>query len=128
NAILTSQIALPQEESAGVYELEEYAGSAENLGRLPLESDNVFSDGWDQQLARLTGALEGGYAFSIDVQIATSPGPEGVGAPDHGDPGESGHAPADGPRAGDDPHPEDGEGDRPAGEPRAEDEGDQPAR
>src|SRR5699024_11794776 len=33
NAILTSQIALPQEESAGVYELEEYAGSAEVLGR-----------------------------------------------------------------------------------------------
>src|SRR5699024_2077590 len=72
NAILTSQSALPQEESAGVYELEEYAGSAENLGRLTLESDNVFPDGWDQQLASLTGALEDGYAFSIDVPIDTS--------------------------------------------------------
>lgn len=128
NAILTSQIALPQEESAGVYELEEYAGSAENLGRLTLESDNVFSDGWDQQLASLTGALEDGYAFSIDVPIDTSTEPEGGGAPDQGGPGESGHAPAGGPPAGDDPPPEDGEGDRPAGEPPAEDEGDQPAR
>ena len=115
-------------ESAGVYELEEYAGSAENLGRLTLESDNVFSDGWDQQLASLTGALEGGYAFSIDVPIDTSTEPEGGGAPDQGGPGESGHAPAGGPPAGDDPPPEDGEGDRPAGEPPAEDEGDQPAR
>src|SRR5699024_6463154 len=77
NAILTSQIALPQEESAGVYEPEEYAGAAENLGRVTLERDNVFSDGWDQQLASLTGALEGGYAFSIDVPIDTSTEPEG---------------------------------------------------
>src|SRR5699024_4539080 len=115
NAILTSQIALPQEESAGVYELEEYAGSAENLGRLTLESDNVFSDGWDQQLASLTGALEGGYAFSIDVPIDTSTEPEGGGAPDQGGPGEPGHAPAGGPPAGDDPPPEAGEGDRPRG-------------
>src|SRR5699024_1528634 len=66
NAILTSQIALPQTEADGVYELTEYAGSAENLSQLTLETDGIFSDGYEQQLAALSGDLDSGYSFAID--------------------------------------------------------------
>lgn len=48
NAILTSQIAIPQAACDVVYALDDYAGSAENLAQLTLETDNIFSDGFDQ--------------------------------------------------------------------------------
>src|SRR5699024_12135604 len=38
NAILTSQIALPEAEVSEVYAREEYAGSAQNLAQLSLEA------------------------------------------------------------------------------------------
>ena len=55
-----------------------------------LESDNVFSDGWDLQLATVTGDVDAGYQVSIDVPIDTStqqeapeqPGGEGPGGAD----------------------------------------------
>ena len=117
NAILTSQIALPQTEADGVYELTEYAGSAENLSQITLETDNVFSDGYDQQLASLSGDLDSGYAFSIDVPIDTTTEPEAggmgggapsdgggqggmPGTPPEGGPGEGGEPPAGAPSDG----------------------------
>ena len=122
NAILTSQIALPQTEADGVYELTEYAGSAENLSQLTLETDGIFSDGYEQQLATLSGDLEAGYSFAIDVPIDTTtepeaggmgggaggqppaegeggPGGEG-GTPPEGAPGEGVEPPADAPSDG----------------------------
>ena len=101
NAILTSQIALPEAEAGGVYELAEYAGSAENLSQLTLETDGIFSDGYEQQLAGLSGELETGYAFTIDVPIDTTTAPEagrmgGGGAPggEGGQPSSGGEPPA----------------------------------
>ncbi|MBB5832867.1 intradiol ring-cleavage dioxygenase [Brachybacterium aquaticum] len=79
NAILTSQIALPQDAADGVYALDAYTGSAENLAQLTLETDGIFSDGYDQQLAQLSGSLESGYSFSIDVPIDTTTEPEAGG-------------------------------------------------
>ncbi len=95
NAILTSQIALPQTEADGVYELTEYAGSAENLSQLTLETDNVFSDGYEQQLATLSGDLETGYSLAIDVPIDTTTEPE-AGGMGGGEGGAGGQPPADG--------------------------------
>ncbi|PMC74537.1 3,4-dioxygenase subunit beta [Brachybacterium sp. UMB0905] len=95
NAILTSQIAMPEAEADGVYELTEYAGSAENLSQLTLETDNVFSDGYEQQLATLSGDLDSGYAFTIDVPIDTTTEPE-VGGMGGGEGGPGGQPPADG--------------------------------
>ena len=93
NAILTSQIALPQTEADGVYELTEYAGSAENLSQLTLETDGIFSDGYEQQLATLSGDLEAGYSFAIDVPIDTTTEPEAGGM---GGGGMGGEPPSDG--------------------------------
>lgn len=78
-------------EANGVYERTEYAGSAENLDQLSLETDGIFSDGYEQQLASLSGDLETGYSFSLDVPIDTTTEPE-VGV--MGD--ESPAAPSDG--------------------------------
>ncbi|GAA4520541.1 intradiol ring-cleavage dioxygenase [Brachybacterium paraconglomeratum] len=119
NAILTSQIALPEAEAREAYALEGYSGSSQNLEQTTLESDNVFSDGHDQQLATFTGTVEAGFSFAIDVPIDTTtttapeaggmggggtggggagdaPGAPGDGEPGEGGPGQGGQPPADG--------------------------------
>ena len=120
NAVLTSQIALPQTEADGVYELTEYAGSAENLSQLTLETDGIFSDGYEQQLAALSGDLENGFSFAIDVPIDTTTEPEagGMGGGMGGEP-PSGGAGGEGGPGGTPPEGAPGEG-GPGGEPSAE--------
>lgn len=109
NATLTSQIAMPQDAADGVFGLPGYVGSAENLSQLTLETDGIFADGHTQQLAALTGDLESGYAFSIDVPIDTTTepeagGPAGDGGTEGGGPGGQPPAQGDGAPAGDPPH------------------------
>ena len=125
NAILTSQIALPQTEADGVYELTEYAGSAENLSQLTLETDGIFSDGYDQQLAALSGDLENGFSFAIDVPIDTTTEPEAGGMGGGGQGGGMGDEPpsdgggGEGGPGGTPPEGAPGEG-GPGGEPPAD--------
>lgn len=69
NNILTSQIALDETAAASVYALDVYGNSLSNLNNISLESDNVFSDGWDQQMAHLTGDATNGFIASIDIPI-----------------------------------------------------------
>jgi len=107
NAILTSQIALPEDVAETVYSDAEYDGSADNLSQVTLESDNVFSDGWDLQLAEVTGDMSTGFALSIDVPIDTSTAQQAAAAPAGGG--------GDMPPAG--AMPSDGGGEPPAGGP-----------
>src|SRR5699024_4812622 len=98
-----------------------------NLDRITLESDNVFSDGWEQQLATFDGTLEEGYRLSIDVPIDTNTEPEAGGAPDGGgEGGPGGEPPADAPDGGGPggQPPEGGEGGQP---PERGPEGEPPA-
>ncbi|WP_336604085.1 intradiol ring-cleavage dioxygenase [Rothia nasimurium] len=88
NAILTSQIAIPQEVCDVVYALDEYSGPAQNLSELTLATDNNFSDGWDMQLLTLEGSVDAGYASAaLPVPIDTTTAPtagtvaNGGGAP-----------------------------------------------
>lgn len=89
NAILTSQIAMPEQQDNEVYAATEYSGSATNLARITLATDNVFSDGWDLQLPQISGSAATGYTATIDVAIDTrteqtmsaAPGGPGGGAP-----------------------------------------------
>lgn len=108
NAVLTSQIALPEDVCTGVYSSAQYDGSAQNLDATSLESDNVFSDGWDMQVPTVTGDVEDGYRMSIDVPIDTSTPEESVGASPGGE-GAGGEPPA----GGEGNPPADGEGMRP---------------
>lgn len=76
NAILTSQIAIPQAVCDVVYALDDYAGSAENLAQLTLDTDNIFSDGYDQQLLTLNGSVDAGYTsevLPIPIDTTTEP-------------------------------------------------------
>lgn len=106
NAILTSQIALPQDVCEAVYALDDYAGSAQNMGQLTLETDNIFSDGYEQQLVTLSGSVTAGYKGEVlDVPIDVTTEPTGgsmgggMGEPPAGPGGAPGEAPNGAPAA-----------------------------
>lgn len=76
NAILTSQIPIPQAVCDVVYALDDYAGSAENLAQLTLDTDNIFSDGYDQQLITPDSSVDADYTSEVlPIPIDTTPGP-----------------------------------------------------
>lgn len=83
NAVLTSQLVIPEEVGNKVYADARYAGSAENLARVSLDTDMVFSDGWDQQTPSVIGSAESGYTFTIKVPVdpTTKSSPAEDGAP-----------------------------------------------
>jgi protocatechuate 3,4-dioxygenase beta subunit len=68
-ALATSQIALPDDVCAAVYATSGYEQSARNMSQLSLDSDNVFSDGWETQLATVTGDPGSGYAISLKLVL-----------------------------------------------------------
>ncbi|MGH3758177.1 intradiol ring-cleavage dioxygenase [Actinophytocola sp.] len=67
--LVTSQLALPQDACEAVYATDGYEQSVANLARTSLESDGVFSDGWDTQLADVTGDATNGYAATLTVPV-----------------------------------------------------------
>jgi len=71
NAVRTSQLAVPEDVCAEVYgeEAAEYPQSAQNLDGTSLESDGIFSDGFDAQLAEVTGSVDDGYTAALLVAI-----------------------------------------------------------
>ena len=81
NNVLTSQIALPQDVCELVYADSTYGNSTANLRGITLDSDNVFSDGWDAQMPAVTGDVTTGYSVSIDVPIDVTTEQTGGGAP-----------------------------------------------
>lgn len=90
NAVLTSQIVVPEDVANACYALDSYSGSAENLSQITLETDNVFSDGWDEQVPTVTGSVDAGYTLELDIPVDTENTPEvtvggqtegGAGAP-----------------------------------------------
>ncbi|MFP7365127.1 intradiol ring-cleavage dioxygenase [Corynebacterium callunae] len=93
NNILTSQIAIDETVSREVYANSVYGNSLNNLNQVTLDTDGIFSDGYDQQLPKFTGDATSGYTTSIDVPIdATTAqdqsmsggGPGGAGGPGAG--------------------------------------------
>ncbi|MCL8011027.1 intradiol ring-cleavage dioxygenase [Streptomyces sp. AS02] len=65
----TSQLALPKDVCDTVYATDGYSQSVTNLAQLSLETDNIFSDGYDQQLAALEGSVEKGYTATLTVPV-----------------------------------------------------------
>ncbi|KAF0966279.1 dioxygenase [Rhodococcus sp. T7] len=97
DARLTSQIAVPQDACATVFAYDTgYANSVSNLSKVSLDSDNVFGDGWDAELATVTGEPATGMTISITIGVAeksantqsATAGPRGGGGqPPAGAPG-----------------------------------------
>ena len=65
----TSQIALPEAESKLVYATDGYGQSTSNLSQTSLDADNVFSDGYSLQLAKVTGSVTDGMTATLDVPV-----------------------------------------------------------
>ncbi len=66
----TSQLAIPEASCREVYGVAEgYDASVANLDRVSLDSDGVFSDGYSLQLAAVTGSVDEGYTFTLNVPV-----------------------------------------------------------
>lgn len=66
---MTSQIALPESTCEQVYGAAGYENSARNIDRTSLDSDMVFRDGADLQLATVTGFNSAGYTAKLTVGV-----------------------------------------------------------
>src|SRR5215212_10339340 len=69
NKIATSQMALPEPAFKAVYATSGYEQSVRNLSRVSLDSDNVFSDGYDLQVPTLTGDPAKGYQLTFTCAV-----------------------------------------------------------
>ena len=65
----TSQLAIPQEPCEEAYATPGYEQSVQNLAQTSLNSDMVFSDGVASQLATVTGSVDDGYTFALNVGV-----------------------------------------------------------
>jgi protocatechuate 3,4-dioxygenase beta subunit len=69
NKIATSQIALPKEACDLVYAIAGYEQSVSNLQQVSLDNDNVFRDGWTQELGTITGTVADGMTVALTVPV-----------------------------------------------------------
>ena len=69
SALVTSQLAIPEDTCNQVYAADGYSESVTNLAALTLESDMVFADGSDLQLATATGSGDDGFALRLSVVV-----------------------------------------------------------
>jgi protocatechuate 3,4-dioxygenase beta subunit len=67
--LVTSQLALPQDVCETVYATDGYEASARNLAQTSLRSDMVFRDGWESQLATVTGDVTSGYVATLRIPV-----------------------------------------------------------
>ena len=69
NKLRTSQLALPEAVCEEVYATDGYEASVSNLSQTSLDSDNVFSDGYSLQMAKVTGSNDEGYVATLNVPV-----------------------------------------------------------
>lgn len=70
NIVHTSQLALVEADCKTAYEADGYAASAQNLPQISLATDNVFRDGYANQLATMSGDVASGYTAKLTVGVA----------------------------------------------------------
>jgi protocatechuate 3,4-dioxygenase beta subunit len=70
NKLRTSQLAIPEDSCREVYGVADgYDASVSNLDGVSLDSDGVFSDGYSLQLATVSGSVDEGFTFSLNVPV-----------------------------------------------------------
>lgn len=69
NLLKTSQMALPQAACEDAYTAVGYEASLANLSRASLENDNVFSDGWEEELGTAAGDDASGRSLVLSVTV-----------------------------------------------------------
>ncbi|MGW5467535.1 dioxygenase family protein [Streptomyces chartreusis] len=65
----TSQLAFPKDVCETVYASDGYERSVDNLSGLSLETDGIFGDGHDHQLAAMKGSVARGYTATLTVPV-----------------------------------------------------------
>jgi len=65
----TSQIALPEDACQAAYATTGYEQSVTSLAQTSLETDMVFSDGWDHELGTVTGTAANGMKVALNVPV-----------------------------------------------------------
>jgi len=65
----TSQIALPEKASRAAYATGSYPQSRANLAQTSLKTDNVFSDGYSLQMAKVTGSVQDGMTIALTIAV-----------------------------------------------------------
>lgn len=69
NKIATSQLAFPRKTCKRVYAKPGYEQSLINFDGVSLETDPVFSDGWRDEMATMTGSPNEGYVASLAIAV-----------------------------------------------------------
>jgi protocatechuate 3,4-dioxygenase beta subunit len=69
SVLTTSQLAFPEDVCGLVYATHGYEQSVGNMAQTSLESDMVFSDGVDQQLATMTGDVGTGFTATLALAV-----------------------------------------------------------
>ena len=67
--LCTSQLAFPEDACREAYGADGYADSAGHVTETPLDEDLVFADGYDLQMARLSGDNAEGWTATLDVAL-----------------------------------------------------------
>ncbi|ROO82956.1 dioxygenase-like protein [Actinocorallia herbida] len=67
--VKTTQLAFPKAVCDTVFATDGYSASIRNLSEVSLDTDNVFSDGHDLQLATVTGSVAKGYRATLAVPL-----------------------------------------------------------
>jgi protocatechuate 3,4-dioxygenase beta subunit len=69
NAVATSQLALPEATCDLVYATSDYKDSRANLAKISLATDNVFSDGVEEQTPAMSGSVDAGFVAALQVAV-----------------------------------------------------------
>ena len=69
NKLRTSQLAIPADACEAVYGIDGYESSIDTFAGVSLDTDGVFSDGYSLQLAAVTGSVDEGYTFLLNVPV-----------------------------------------------------------
>ena len=62
-------MAMPEVTAEALYATSGYEKSVHNLSQVSLDSDNVFSDGYDLQMPKVTGDENNGYQLTFNCAV-----------------------------------------------------------
>lgn len=68
--MLVSQLALPEDACRAAYASPGYESSLTQLGRLSLQRDGIFRDGYASQMAQVSGSPASGYTAHLTIGLA----------------------------------------------------------
>lgn len=69
NAVVTSQLALPEAQCSEVFATSGYEDSVQNLAETSLASDVAFSDGAEAETPAMSGSVDDGFVATLTIGV-----------------------------------------------------------